>query len=97
MVDAARSVFRLAMQTRKNWVKAIEICVIVVPRRLNARLRASANVGEMLAKSPTIHVAYLARRTVLGVAHIGLLKGLVLNLFTLKYQHLGSYQVLKQS
>jgi hypothetical protein len=33
MVDAAMDVFRLAMQ--ENWVKAIEICVIVVPRRLN--------------------------------------------------------------
>lgn len=81
MVDAAKSVFHLVMQ--KNWVKAIEICVIVVPRRLNARLQGSVNAGETLAKSPTMHVAYLAMWTVLDVAHIGSLKGLVLNRFTL--------------
>jgi hypothetical protein len=48
MVDAAKGVFHQV--TQKNWVKAIEICVIVVPRRLNARLQGSVNAGETSTK-----------------------------------------------
>ena len=51
-----------------------EVCLIV---------SCSIQTVDLVTGSPTMHVAYLATPTVLGVVHIGSLRGLVLDLSVL--------------